>query len=219
MGPRNNSRLNLPGLLGCCLEFEQCSFNKAMSLMYQNILSQVGRTIFALRGWDCAPLPSYWQDKQVIIGFPHTTILDTVMAFAGFAIVKKKGHVLVRDKDFRWPYGGILKKIGAIPVDRSQSSGLVKQMAEEFSRRNEFQLALVPEGTRKGVQKIKTGFWHIAKEAKVPIVCWYLDGENKQTIWAGRLMPSDSLESDLEIIRQMYQQVGFEIPGLEKPGI
>jgi len=186
--------------------------------MYQNIMSQVGRTIFALRGWTCAPLPPYWQNKQVIIGFPHTTILDTVMAFSGFAIVKKKGHVLVRHQDFRWPYGELLKKIGAIPVDRSQSSGLVKQMAEEFAKRDEFHLALVPEGTRKGVQKIKTGFWHIAKEAKVPIVCWYLDNQNKRTLWAGQLIPSDSLETDLEIIRVMYQKVGFEIPGLDKQG-
>lgn len=184
--------------------------------MLQDILSHLGRTIFALRGWTCAPLPPYWQKKQVIIGFPHTTIMDTVMAFSGFAIVKKKGHVLVRNQDFRWPYGGLLKKLGAIPVDRSQSTGLVKQMAAEFASRDEFHLALVPEGTRKDVQTIKTGFWHIAREAKVPIVCWYLDNENKRTIWAGQLIPSDSLEADLEAIRVMYQKVGYEIPGLKE---
>ncbi|WP_141735108.1 1-acyl-sn-glycerol-3-phosphate acyltransferase [Oligoflexus tunisiensis] len=185
--------------------------------MYRNILSQVGRSIYALRGWTCEPLPPYWQKKQVIIGFPHTTIMDTVMAFSGFAIVKKKGHVLVRNQDFRWPYGGLLKKLGAIPVDRSQSTGLVRQMAEEFASRDEFHLALVPEGTRRGVQKIKTGFWHIAKEAKVPIVCWYLDNQNKRTIWAGQLIPGDSLEADLEAIRVMYQKVGFMIPGMDAP--
>lgn len=185
--------------------------------MYQNFLSHVGRTIYALRGWTCAPLPPYWQKKQVIIGFPHTTIMDTVMAFSGFAIVKKKGHVLVRNQDFRWPYGELLKKLGAIPVDRSQQTGLVKQMADEFEQRDEFHLALVPEGTRRGVQKIKTGFWYIAKEAKVPIVCWYLDNQNKRTIWVGQLIPGDSLAADLEAIRKMYQNVGWEIKGIEKP--
>lgn len=182
--------------------------------MYQDILSQLGRTIFALRGWTCDPLPPYWRKKQVIIGFPHTTIMDTVMAFSGFAIVKKKGHVLVRNQDFRWPYAGLLKKLGAIPVDRSQSTGLVKQMAAEFAQRDEFHLALVPEGTRRDVHKIKTGFWHIAKEARVPIVCWYLDNARKRTIWAGQLIPGDSLERDLEIIREMYAKLGYTIPGL-----
>ncbi len=185
--------------------------------MMQNILNLIGRTIFVLRGWDCAPLPEYWLPKQVIIGFPHTTAMDTVMAFAGFAIVNRKGHVLVRQEQFRWPYAGLLKKIGAIPVDRSQNTGLVGQMAEEFAQREEFQLALVPEGTRKGVKKIKTGFWFIAKEAKVPIVCWYLDNKNKRTLWVGRLVPGESLAADLESIRLMYLKVGWEIPGLEQP--
>jgi hypothetical protein len=142
--------------------------------------------------------------------------MDTVMAFSGFAIVKKKGHVLVRNQDFRWPYAGLLKKLGAIPVDRSQSTGLVKQMAAEFAQRDEFHLALVPEGTRKDVQTIKTGFWHIAKEAKVPIVGWYLDNENKRTVWVGQLIPGDSLEADLETIRKFYEKVGYKIPGLKK---
>ncbi|MDQ3234887.1 MAG: hypothetical protein M3Q07_24030 [Pseudobdellovibrionaceae bacterium] len=185
--------------------------------MYQDVLSFVGRGVFALRGWTFDPLPPYWQKKQVIIGFPHTTIMDTVMAFSGFAVVKKKGHVLVRDQDFRWPYAGLLKKLGAIPVDRSQSTGLVKQMAAEFAKRDEFHLSLVPEGTRRGVKNIKTGFWHIAKEAKVPIVCWFLDNKNKRTVWAGQIIPGDSLEADLEAIRKIYENVGWTIPGLEKP--
>jgi len=182
--------------------------------MYEFVLNSVGRAVFALRGWTCDPLPPYWQKKQVIIGFPHTTIMDTVMAFSAFAIVKKKGHVLVRQQDFRWPYGGFLRKLGAIPVDRSQQTGLVKQMAEEFKRRDEFHLSLVPEGTRRDVQKIKTGFWYIAKEAKVPIVCWYLDSPNKRTLWAGQLIPGDSLAADLETIRVIYEKVGWKIPGL-----
>jgi 1-acyl-sn-glycerol-3-phosphate acyltransferase len=183
--------------------------------MNLNIPSLTGRVIFNLRGWSFEPLPEYWQPKQVIIGFPHTTILDTVMAFAGFAIVQQKGHVLVKREVFHWPYAGLLKKLGAIPVDRGSRSGLVSQMVDEFARRDEFQLAMVPEGTRNGARQLKTGFWHIAKAANVPIICWYLDNDRKKTVWAGRLMPGDSLVADLERIRKLYDKVGYQIQGLE----
>ncbi|MFW7381918.1 MAG: 1-acyl-sn-glycerol-3-phosphate acyltransferase [Oligoflexus sp.] len=182
--------------------------------MSKNLSSLAGRAFFKLRGWNFAPLPPFWQDKQVIIGFPHTTVLDTVMAFAGFSIVKKKGHVLVKSEAFRWPFAALLNKLGAIPVDRNAKAGLVAQMVEEFQKRDEFHLSLVPEGTRHGVSKLKTGFWHIAKAAKVPIVCWYLDNENKRTVWAGQVWPSESLDEDLKKIKQLYAQVGYHIQGI-----
>ncbi len=182
--------------------------------MFAIFASFVGRFIFALRGWTCAPLPAYWQDRQVIIGFPHTTIMDTVMAFAAFAIVKKKGHILVKAQAFRWPFVTVLKWLGAIPVDRSQAGGLVQQMVEEFASRKEFHLSLVPEGTRKQTDKLKTGFWYIAKAAQVPITCWYLDNQRKQTVWVGQIVPGESLEVDLRTIQTLYQRVGWDIKGI-----
>ncbi len=181
--------------------------------MYWTVASLIGRSIFALRGWTCAPLPDYWQDKQVIIGFPHTTILDTVMAFAGFAVVKRRGHVLVKEEAFHPSYAWLLKLLGAIPVDRSRAGGLVQQMVDEFARRREFHLSLVPEGTRSAQGKLKTGFWYIAKEAKVPITCWFLDNKHKRTIWVGQIIPGASLTDDLATIRAMYARVGWTIGG------
>ena len=90
--------------------------------------------------------------------------------------------------------------------------GVVGQMVKEFAERESFILALVPEGTRGGVARLRTGFWHIAQGAKVPIVCWYLDPINKRTRWVGRLETSESLEHDLQVIRQLYADAGFEIP-------
>ncbi len=176
----------------------------------------IGKAIFAARGWTFAPLPSYWQTKQVIIGFPHTTILDTLMAFAGFAAVGKKGHVLVKVQAFRWPLAGILRRLGAIPVDRSHPGGLVPQMASIFAERDEFHLALVPEGTRSSHGKIKSGFWHIAKAANVPIACWLLDNKNKRTVWVGQIIPGFSYEKDVEEIRRLYSAAGFDLNSIAK---
>jgi len=171
----------------------------------------LGFVVFKLRGWTFGPLPDYWVEKQVVIGFPHSSWLDTVMAFSGFAMVGVKGHIIIKKEAFRWPYGWWLTGLGGIPVDRSASTGVVEQMVGEFERRSSFQLALVPEGTRKGITRIKTGFWHIAKGAGVPIVCWYLDSVNKRTCFIGRIEPSDDMDRDLAEIKRIYASAGHEI--------
>ncbi len=171
--------------------------------------------IFALRGWSFEPVPPDWTAKQVIIGFPHRSWIDTVMAFAGFAIIRQRGHVMVKREAFVWPLSIVLRFFGAVRVDRSSASGVVEQMAAEFARRDEFQLALVPEGTRRAGGRIRTGFWHTAKAANVPIVCWYLDAKAKRTRWVGRLHPGEDLAADLLEIKRIYADAGLDIAGLD----
>lgn len=182
--------------------------------MRQTLLRVAGLMIFKLRGWSFDPIPTEWVPKQVLIAFPHTALADTAMALAGFAIIRQKGHVIMKREAFRWPLSSILRRLGAIPVDRSTSNGVVEQMVREFASREAFQLALVPEGTRRGCAKVRTGFWHIAKAAQVPIVCWYIDSEGKRTRWVGRLNPSDDVEADLRLIKQMYAAAGHVIDAI-----
>jgi len=182
-------------------------------LMVDVGLKLLGKTIFKTRGWTFEPLPADWEEKQVIIGFPHASWLDTAMAFSGFAMVDLKGHIMIKKESFRWPFSGLLSALGGIPVDRNASSGVVGQMVAEFERRDSFQLALVPEGTRKGAKRLKTGFWHIAKAAQVPIVCWYLDTPHKCTRFIGRIEPSDDMARDIAEIKRIYAEAGHEIVG------
>jgi 1-acyl-sn-glycerol-3-phosphate acyltransferase len=153
------------------------------------LLRTVGRALFAVRGWTFEPLPPYWEKKQVVIGFPHTSMVDTAMAFAGFAMVEQKGHIIVKREAFFWPFGGFMRALGAIPVERGAASGVVAQMVAEFTARDTFQLAIVPPGTRRSGAKVRTGFWYIAKAARVPVVCWYMDHAQRRTRWVGRLVP------------------------------
>jgi len=101
------------------------------------------------------------------------------------------------------------KALGSIPVNRGASQGVVEQMVEIFNTRNEFLLAIVPEGTRKKVPTIKTGFWHIARAAKVSIICWYLDNENKTARWLAEIIPGEDKIEDLIRIRDLYERVGY----------
>ena len=179
------------------------------------VTKAIGATVYKLRGWTFEPLPDYWRPRQVIIGFPHTSNLDTFMAFAGFLKVGQKGHVMIKKSWFFWPMRPLLDGLGGIPVDRGAATGVVGQMAQVFAERDTFQLALVPEGTRKGVARIKTGFWHIAKAANVPIVLWYLDNANKRTRWLGQLQPGDDMKADLAEIKRRYAEAGHVIAGID----
>ncbi|MDX2436834.1 MAG: 1-acyl-sn-glycerol-3-phosphate acyltransferase [Acidobacteriota bacterium] len=178
----------------------------------KHVLSLVGRVMYWLMGWRFEPLPAYFGDKHVIIGFPHTSNMDTVRAFTGFRIVKKTGHVMIKREWFFWPMSVALRWLGGVPVDRRASTGVVRQMVAQFRDRNEFLLAIVPEGTRKGVRTVKTGFWHIAQAAEVSIICWYLDNENRCTRWLGEVIPGESKKDDLLLIQRLYEEAGYRFP-------
>ncbi|MCU0532141.1 MAG: 1-acyl-sn-glycerol-3-phosphate acyltransferase [Syntrophales bacterium] len=178
----------------------------------KTILSHAGRALYALMGWRFEPLPRYVGKKHVIIGFPHTSNMDTVRAFTGFRIIRRTGHIMIKKEAFVWPLSVLLRALGGIPVDRSAPGGAVQQMVDVFNARDEFLLAIVPEGTRKKIRTIKTGFWHIARAADVSIVCWYLDNERKTTRWLGEIVPGQDKTADLIRIRDLYEKAGYRFP-------
>ena len=178
----------------------------------KNVLSLAGRFLYYLMGWRFEPLPPYVSKKHVFIGFPHTSNMDTVRAFTGFRIIKRTGHIMIKKEAFFWPLSILLHALGGIPVDRRAPQGAVGQMVEVINRQDEFLLAIVPEGTRKKIRTIKTGFWHIARGAKVSIICWYMDHETKTARWLGEIVPGDDKMADLIRIRDLYEKAGYRFP-------
>ncbi|MBF0228793.1 MAG: 1-acyl-sn-glycerol-3-phosphate acyltransferase [Desulfamplus sp.] len=178
----------------------------------KSFLSKVGKLIYRITGWTYEELPDYWVDKEVVIGFPHTSNMDTVRAFTYIKVIKVDTKVLIKSDWFFYPMSLLLNALGGIPVVRDKASGFVGNVIKEFEKRNEFSIAIVPEGTRKKTSKIKTGFWNIAKGANVPIVCWYLDNKKRETKWVGYITPSDDLTRDLLKIRDIYLKHGYLIP-------
>ena len=111
-----------------------------------------------------------------------------------------------------FPCHFFLKSLGGIPVKRDKSCGFVDGVIKKYEENENLVVALVPEGTRKSVSTIKTGFWYIAKGADVPIICWYLDNRSQRTRWLGKVHPGESLEQDLHRIHSIYRRAGFSIP-------
>lgn len=178
----------------------------------KTLLSLAGKFFYWVMGWKFEPLPDYFSNRHVIIGFPHTSNMDTIRAFLGYRIIKRTGYIMIKKEWFFFPLSLILKALGGIPVFRNSPQGVVGQMVKQFNTRDDFLLAIVPEGTRKGVKTIKTGFWHIAKEANVSIICWYLDNQHKRTRWLGEVIPGDDKARDLKFIQKIYTDAGYTFP-------
>lgn len=168
----------------------------------------LGISLFFLKilGWKTAgQLPA--QNKYVIIVAPHTSNWDVfygvILAFA----LKLDARYIAKKELFRWPFGPIMDWLGGIPIDRSLSHHVVDRMIKEFNEKQNFVLAIAPEGTRHKVNYWKSGFYHIATGAHVPIQIAFIDYESK-TGGAGPLIfPSGDIDRDMIIIRDFYLKI------------
>jgi 1-acyl-sn-glycerol-3-phosphate acyltransferase len=113
-------------------------------------------------------------------------------------------HFIGKREAFFWPLGSLLRAFGGMPIDRKAAHGVVGEMAREFASHERFWLAIAPEGTRKKVKKWKSGFWHIARAARVPIIPIYFHYPEK-TIGFGPLIHlTADADADMARIREFY---------------
>lgn len=175
----------------------------------------IGDAAFKVSGWTYKVEENVLEDKQVIVGFEHTSMMDAVLSIALFQIYDLKIHTLIKKELFKGPFKPLLDAVGGIPVDRKSSKDIVSQMVELFEKNDKFNLVIAPEGTRakNGEERrpIRTGFWHIAKAANVPIVLMYADSKNKRGGILGKIYPTE-INHDLALLKQLYKDnVGLDI--------
>ena len=155
--------------------------------------------------------------RCVMIAAPHTSNWDAPIALAMVFAFRLKAHWLVKHTAFRWPFRGLLKWLGAIPIDRTRSTDVVTQMVEELKKPAELILLLAPEGTRKKVTHWKTGFYHIASKAGVPLVLAFLDYARKEGGIGPVIQPTGNFESQMAEILKFYSTVTGKHP--ERMGV
>lgn len=150
--------------------------------------------------------------KAVLIAVPHTSWHDFFIALLLRQVVGIKSNFIAKKELFFWPLNLYLKRIGGAPLDRSSGQNKVETIAKLFASKDEFRLALSPEGTRKKVEHWKTGFYYIALAAKVPIIMFTLDFENKQNKISEPFYPTNDIEKDMSKIRSFFEGVKGKIP-------
>lgn len=166
---------------------------------------------FKLMGWKLiGPFPEV--EKCVVIVAPHTSWVDFFIGLLVRSIVKREVNFIGKKSLFNPPFGWYFRWMGGTPIDRSKNSDTVVSTARIFSQRKVFRLALSPEGTRKKVTEWKTGFYYIAKEAKVPIVMVAFDYGKKQVKISDPVFPTDDKESDFKRYKDFFKGVVGKIP-------
>jgi 1-acyl-sn-glycerol-3-phosphate acyltransferase len=142
--------------------------------------------------------------RFVLIAAPHTSNWDFPYMLAFATLFDVKISWLGKHSLFTPPVGWILRALGGIPVARHKNRNMVTDMVETFNDRDELALAIPTEGTRGRVEYWKSGFYHIAHGAGVPIVPSYLDYGNKCAGFAPALIPSGDISADMDYFRKIY---------------
>ena len=174
----------------------------------------IGRSWLRLFGWRIQGLDSNYR-KYVLIAAPHTSNWDFPFMLATAYAMRVRISWFGKDTLFTPPWGWLMRKLGGIPVDRRTRQSLVTQMAEKLKHTDDLILAVPPEGTRKRVDEWKSGFYHIAREAAVPIGLGYLDYERKLCGLGEFVMPTGDIAADMNAIRAFYQDIRGKYPHLE----
>ena len=147
--------------------------------------------------------------KAIIIGVPHTSAWDFVISYLYYTSVGGIAHIVIKREFFFWPLGYLLRKMGAIPIDRSKGTTVVKQIIKEMNIREQMHLAITPEGTRKLNKRWKAGFHTIAKATGATVYLGFFDFGRKEIGWIETLELTDDAEADIRRMKAYYREKGI----------
>jgi 1-acyl-sn-glycerol-3-phosphate acyltransferase len=153
--------------------------------------------------------------KFVFIAAPHTSNWDLPFMLATAYILGVEISWMGKHTLFEGPFGWFMRALGGIPVNRTAPQGLVQQVAAVFQRSDTLILAIPPEGTRKKVAYWKSGFYHIARSAQVPIGLSFLDFGRKVAGLGPLITPTGDIRADMEQVRAFYRDIRGKHPALE----
>jgi 1-acyl-sn-glycerol-3-phosphate acyltransferase len=162
------------------------------------------RLVFRLVGWHVeGNLPDL--PKFVLIAGPHTSNWDFLMFLGVIFYLQANVRFMGKAELFRNPFGWFFYWCGGIPVNRKKSQGLVEQMVDACKKSDKFILTIAPEGTRYKVSEWKMGFYHIAKNAEIPVVIAIVDGK-KKTMRVGQVFHlTENMDADTKAIQGCFE--------------
>lgn len=150
--------------------------------------------------------------KYVVLAVPHTSNWD----FPNFVgLTRELGlrtYFMAKHTLFKWPMTRFMRQVGGVPVDRSAKTDMVQQIAKEFADRDEFILTIAPEGTREKVARWRTGFYHIAMAANVPIVCGFMDYKTRRAGLGPVIHPTGDYDKDMAPAFAFYKDMKGKNP-------
>lgn len=180
----------------------QNSTNRQPSLLSR----LVWRALLALYRWKGWKLEGRRPEakKFIILGAPHTSNWDFVFFLGATDELGIRPSFMGKQSLFRWPATRFMLDMGGVPVDRSKSGNYVEQVAEAFRRSNDLALVIAPEGSRTFKGSWRSGFYHIAMAAGVPIVPAWVNNETMEGGIGEPLYPTGNYGADLARLAAFY---------------
>jgi 1-acyl-sn-glycerol-3-phosphate acyltransferase len=171
----------------------------------------IGRLAYKLTGWSIeGRLPNV--PKLVMAGAPHTCHGDVVVALGFFTLAGLKCRWMVKEEVFMFPISGIIRWLGALPVNRHDPGELVQELSDEINRSEKFVLVITPEGARRKVGRWKTGFYRIALATGAPITLAYADVARRVVSFGPTYQPNGEMEMQIEEMRAYFEGITARNP-------
>ena len=177
----------------------------------------LGQLLLRLMGWRMVgKFPNV--PKLIVIGAPHTSNFDALVGLGAMLALNVRLHCMAKDVAFKGPWGPLFRWLGGIPIDRSKATGMVEQTVQAFNSRAQLVLVITPEGTRKAAEKWKSGFYHAAVGAEVPILCVVVNYERRELLFMPPVLPSGDYARDWPRIIGLFRDSAPRRPErLSKP--
>lgn len=185
------------------VSFEIARFTVHDTPVVAPLLAVVARLFLKVTGWQrVGEKPPC--SKCVYIGAPHTSYWDAVLGLAIVFSARLRIFWMAKHTVFRWPFRSVLKWLGGVPIDRRGRFDIVSQCIHHFEVNERFMLAILPEGTRKRVETWKSGFYHIARGANVPVKLAFLDYPSKTGGFGPMIDLTGNVDGDLARINAFF---------------
>ncbi len=170
-----------------------------------SLLRLLSIMVLKLCGWKVEGVFPKEVRQCVLIAAPHTTNWDMPFSLMIAFALKMPLHWVGKATIFKFPFGSLMRWMGGIPVDRAKTKNMVEATVEKFTLYSDLKIMMAPEGTRSRVSHWKSGFYHIAHGANVPIVLGFIDYKHKCGGILGVFHTTGDYDSDLKRIQAYYQ--------------
>jgi 1-acyl-sn-glycerol-3-phosphate acyltransferase len=169
------------------------------------------RMMLKLLGWQAVgSMPTV--PKALFVASPHTTLWDgPIMVFVAWTLGVRLSFI-TKQEALRFPFKTFVTYFGGIGVNRSKSNDMVTQVAESFAAADGMYLAVAPDGTRKKADHWRSGFYHMARKANVPLVLGFLDYKQKRGGILGEYTLTGDVKRDMDHLRAVYANVQGKYP-------
>ena len=182
------------------------------------MFEKLAERTLGLMGWE---IDYHWDldiDQCVMIAAPHTSNWDALYARLALKALGVNVRLTIKDSYMKFPFGPFVRAMGGIGIDRSakqegqERPSMVQLMSDLFKTHPKLVMLVTPEGTRAKQEQWKTGFYHVAVNAGVPIALAYMDYAKKKTGIGKIVYPSGDYQKDMTEIMAFYAEINAKFP-------